>query len=102
MDQSPYVLRGLQPSEDRVVLANSHKHFQRLEGVVKSMGKIAAWGQLRSGGRDGSACIDELIDFGNQSQWQSELVAFAEQCADQVDKDWAMFAQAYDDRAFEV
>jgi uncharacterized protein (DUF2252 family) len=102
MDKSPYVLRSLQPSEDRVILTDGHKHFQRLQGVMKTMGEILAWGQLRSGGRDGSACIDELIDFGNQAQWRDPLIELAEHCADQVDEDWAEFSQAYDDRTFEV
>lgn len=97
---APYVLRGLQPSEDRVDLATWHKHLRRLEGVMKAMGELVAWGQLRSGGRDGSAVIDELIDFADQSKWRRDLLDAAEHCAELVDKDWATYAQAYDDGVF--
>lgn len=102
LGEAPYVLRGLQPSEDRVDLANWHKRFRRLEGVMKTMGDLVAWGQLRSGGRDGSAVIDELVDFADQSKWRRELLDAAEHCAELVNKDWATYAQAYDDGAFSL
>lgn len=99
---TPYVLRGLQPSEDRVALAGWRKRFRRLEHVLKTMGEIVAWGQLRSGGRDGSATIDELIDFADQTRWRGELLDVAEHSAQQVGKDWSAYAAAYDAGQFRL
>ena len=91
-----YVMRGLQPTEDRVALDHWNGNLQRLEGVVNVMGKIVAWAQLRSGGRDGSATIDELIAFGQERKWRKRLLAVARACAAQVEGDWRTFAEAYD------
>lgn len=98
--KTAYVLRGLQPSEDRVALDDWNKRLRRLEGVMKAMGEIVAWGQLRSSGRDGSAIADELIDFGKQTKWRDGLLDAAEDCAALVNQDWAVYSAAYDDGAF--
>jgi len=96
MSKTSYVLRGLQPSEDRVALERWNGKLHRLEGVMKVMGEVVAWGQLRSGGRDGSATIDELIDFGRQEQWKQSILAAAEHCSEQVEKDWRLYAGSFD------
>lgn len=95
-----YVLRGLQPTQDRVALAQWDGKLARLEYVVAVMGKIAASAQLRSGGRDGSATIDELIDFGQQTKWRKQLLEVSRHCAAQAEKDWRVYARAYDDGEF--
>jgi uncharacterized protein (DUF2252 family) len=92
-----YVLRGLQPSEDRVALYESGIGFEKIRSVVEEMGRIVAWGQLRSSGRQGSAIADELIAFGTaRKSWHDELVGAARRCAKLVRKDWASFCAAYD------
>jgi uncharacterized protein (DUF2252 family) len=96
----PYVLRGLQPSENRVALDRWNKQLDRLEGVLRTMGEVVAWGQLRSSGRDGSAIADELIDFGERQKWKSELLETAEHCAGLVGKDWSTYVTAFDEGAF--
>jgi uncharacterized protein (DUF2252 family) len=102
MRKKPYVLRALQPSEDRVTLAAKNKELRRFQGAVKVMGENLAWGQLRSSGRDGSAIADELIAFGEDYGWQEPLFEAALKCAAQVEKDWRIYAQAYDDNMFLV
>ena len=101
LEAASYVLRGLQPSEDRVALATWHKHLRRLEGVMQSMGELVAWGQLRSSGRDGSAIIDELIEFASQTRWRKEILDAAAHSAQQVHQDWKTFAAAYDAGQFQ-
>ncbi|HEY6896319.1 MAG TPA: DUF2252 domain-containing protein [Rhodocyclaceae bacterium] len=91
-----FVLRGLQPSEDRVALEAWKGKLRRLESVLTTMGQLTAWAQLRSGGRDGSAIADELIDFGRRSDWQKPLLDVAELCAKQTTADWQTFSKAYD------
>jgi uncharacterized protein (DUF2252 family) len=99
--KTAYVMRGLQPSDDRVALEGWHGKLPRLERVVADMGRIVAWAQLRSGGRDGSATIDELIAFAQQAKWRKRLLEIARHCAAQVEADWHEYAQAYDDGAFD-
>ena len=94
-----FMLRDLQPSEDRVSLDASRSSPVAIAEVMRNMGRIVASAQLRSGGRDGSAIADELIDFG-QAKWRKALLGAARDCAEQVEKDWAVYCTAFDDGAF--
>ena len=100
--RTSYVLRGLQPSEDRVALDHWNRQIARLQAVIKTMGEIVAWGQLRSSGRDGSAIADELIDFGERHNWRGELLDAAEHCAELVERDWNTYIHAFDSGAFKL
>ncbi|AVQ84168.1 MULTISPECIES: DUF2252 domain-containing protein [unclassified Variovorax] len=92
-----YVLRGLQPSEDRVSLDVKRTSPDQIRGVTDEMGQLMAWAQLRSSGRQGSATADALIDFGGSAKsWRKDLMAAAHQCAAQVVKDWEDYCGAYD------
>ena len=93
-----FVLRGLQPSEDRVALARSAPG--ELEQMMASIGRIVAWSQLRSSGRQGSAIADELIDFGRRKRWKAELLDASQECAAQVRTDAVTYGTAWDDGAF--
>ncbi|HWI10058.1 MAG TPA: DUF2252 family protein [Burkholderiaceae bacterium] len=98
MDERAFVLRGLQPSEDRVGL--DHSTAEQLEQTIATMGRIVAWSQLRASGRQGSAIADELIDFGRRKKWKAELLDAAQECAAQVRQDAATYNAAWDDGAF--
>ena len=98
--EAPYVLRALQPSEDRVRLAGAGRSPSELEAVVVTMGQMVAWAQLRSAGRDGSASADELIDFGQRRKWKAALLAASYRCAAQVRHDAAAFNAGFDAGAF--
>jgi hypothetical protein len=94
------VLRGLQPAEDRITLNGSRQRTSDLEHMVGVTGRIVAWAQLRSAGRDGSAIADELIDFGRRRKWQEQLLSASQDCAEQVRRDAAVYNAAWDDGAF--
>jgi uncharacterized protein (DUF2252 family) len=88
----PFVLRGLQPSEDRLDLANAKGKQAKLQPVVEAMGEIVAWGQLRSSGWQGSANAGELIAFGRAAgTWRPALVELAGNLAQRVEADWRAF-----------
>lgn len=97
-----YVLRGLQPSEDRVVLNGAQQAPALLEGAIRAMGELVAWGQLRSSGRNNSASSDALIDFAQRLKWKQSLLEVAESCAAQAEQDWRSYAVAFDDGVFTV
>ena len=101
-DDSAYVLRELQPIEDRVTLDGSRQTLGELNHVAGTMGRLVAWAQLRSAGRDGSAIADELINFGMRKKWKDKLLTASEVCAEQVRKDSATFNTAYDDGVFQL
>ena len=92
-----YVLRDMQPSEDRVDLAHARASVHDLGRFVAEMGRLSAWAQLRGSGRQGSAIADELIRFGaGAKKWQGELLEVAQDCARQLRGDWAAYCRAYD------
>jgi uncharacterized protein (DUF2252 family) len=98
--ESSYVLRALLPSEDRVSLDRTRASMDEFGTVVQIMATVAASAHLRSTGRNGSAIADELIDFGHGNKWRTALLAIAIECAEQVERDWDSYREAYDDGAF--
>jgi len=94
--KSSYVLRDLQPSEDRVVWPGVHRTQVPLLQLVTSLGRLVAWAQLRSAGRSGSATADELIAFGQKRKWKTQLLDAAKDCEADVRKDAASFNAAFD------
>lgn len=100
MGENAYVLRELQPSEDRVALDRSSLSMSDFLNVIRTMGKLVAWAHLRSAGRQGSANADELIDFGQKKKWKDKLLKASQACATQARADAALFNTAYDDGAF--
>ncbi len=102
MGDKGYVLRALQPSEDRIIL-NRHEHsMPALHKSMTTLGQIVASAHLRSAGRDGSAIADELIAFGHKVKWKNKLLVAAKKCAQQVEQDWQIYCQGYDDGVFKV
>jgi uncharacterized protein (DUF2252 family) len=94
MERKGFILRELQPSEDRLTLADCGGRMIKLESVLRTMGKVAAWSQLRSTGRQGSAIGDDLIAFGGKRGWQEDVLEYALSYARQVTADWQEFKQA--------
>jgi uncharacterized protein (DUF2252 family) len=86
-----YVLRELQPTQDKLSLDQWQGKKSRLENVLRAMGRITAWGQLRSGGRDGSAIADDLIAFGRSTDWHQPLLDYAQTYAQRVEADYDVF-----------
>ena len=97
---TPGVLRGLQPSEDRIELARAGGDMKSLATLLATIGRIVAWAQLRSAGQGGSASVDELVDFGRRTNWRAPLLTAARDCAAQVRADARTYNAAYDDGFF--
>lgn len=92
IDGQSYILRELLPSQDRLHLELWNGKLRRLENAMQTMGKLVAWGHLRSSGRQGSAMADDLIAFANDhASWRMPLLQFAEDYSIQVVKDWQDF-----------
>jgi uncharacterized protein (DUF2252 family) len=91
-----FIVRELQPLQDRVSLADWDGRLSRASKVVQTMAEVTAWGHLRCSGRQGSAIADELMAFGRAPGWQAELLHYARGYAAQVAADYKEYAAAYD------
>jgi uncharacterized protein (DUF2252 family) len=100
LDGLPCILRGLQPSEDRVAIGEWGKKLDRLKEVVTTMGRILAWDQLRASGRSGAANADELIAFAQRKDWMKEMLDVATTMTLTTQQQWKIFAEAYKDQQF--
>jgi len=98
IDSKPYVIRELMPSEDKLDLRTAKGTNAQLNILARNLGYLTAWSQLRSGGRDGSATIDELIAFA-RGKWRKEVLEYAEEYRTTASRDWKEFREAYRDGA---
>ena len=89
-----YVLRELQPTTDRLSLEDARDNPRPVRSAAKAMGRVTAWAQLRSSGRQGSAIADDLIAFAGESGWQRRLVEYGRSYAAQVQRDFEQFVDA--------
>jgi uncharacterized protein (DUF2252 family) len=97
----PFVLRELQPSEDRLSLLDCKGKVIRLKVVMDLMAQVVAWGQLRAAGRRGASSVDELSAFGLEvAAWCDPLLALAQEARIRTEADWQTFSLAYDAGAF--
>ena len=100
VDGQPFVLRALQPTEDRVSLKGASR--ADLASTLDLMGRCVAWAHLRSGGREGSAIADEWIEFGRRRAMRKSLLAAAQDAASDTRRDWKRYCAAYDAGEFKT
>lgn len=96
LDDLPCLLKGLQPSEDRVAMSDGGRNPERLREAAVAMGRVLAWDHLRSSGRAGSATADDLIAFGREGSWSDELLAAVDDRVSLTRRQWASFCSAKD------
>ena len=89
-----YIMREYQPTEDKLDLS-FHNQELKLDKLMTTLGQVVAWAQLRSGGRQGSAIADELIDFGQHQGWRNDLIDYAQNYAQAVDIYFQEFHQDF-------
>lgn len=83
-DREPFLIKKLQPSEDRVNFRLLKKRDKEISQVIKEMAALAASAHLRAAARKGAATPDDLMAFGNSGSWQNEILAFSRDYAKQV------------------
>jgi len=89
-----YVLRELQPREDRLDLSGTRHAFAAFEDAVHTMGRLLAGAQLRASGRRGAASADALTAFVHDGTWRSVLTDHAVTYARRVRQDFRAFKDA--------
>lgn len=95
-----FTIQEQQPEEDKIDFTMVIKRSKNVSRVIKDMAMLTASAQLRSSGRQGSAITDELMAFGNSTEWQTELLQYALQYAGQVEADYQQFRRDYKDGSF--
>lgn len=100
LEGQAYVLREMQPIEDKVNLALVCGKYQRVQQLVKMIAKVVAWGQLRSAGHQGASAAFELMDFAHVNTWHAPLLEYAHGYAETVREDYRAFCEAYDGGKF--
>lgn len=95
LEHKSFVLRALQPTQDRIDLKRLAGEPARLEELMDSLGRLVAWAQLRSSGRQGSATADALIRYWSRPRRSRKLLALAAQCAERVEEDWEAYGRDY-------
>jgi len=96
INKTSFVVKELQPSQDRMDLALCKGKKNRLAGILITMAQVTASGQLRSGGRQKSSIADDMIAFANNSlQWKKPLLDYAKKYAGQTMKDHTNYTADY-------
>jgi hypothetical protein len=83
-DREPFIIKKLQPSEDRIDFRLLKKREKDISQVIREMAALAASAHLRSAARKGAATPDELMAFGNSDSWQNEIIGFSREYSKQV------------------
>ena len=92
IDGKSFIVRQLQPSEDRLDWGDPKK--LDVEDLHKTLGTLLGWAQLRSGGRDGSSIADVLIAYGNDAGWIAPVSEYAAGAAARFRGYWETFCQS--------
>jgi uncharacterized protein (DUF2252 family) len=93
-DNSSYLLRELQPTQDKIDLKNGKISLDRLAKLISTMGEVTAFAHLHGSGKLGAQIDRKLIDFGNNLDWQQAVLIYANNYAKQVQIDYEYFCQA--------
>jgi uncharacterized protein (DUF2252 family) len=91
MNGKGYVLRELQPLQDRMRMEAWGGNTENLRDAVTTMGRVTAWAALRASGREGSAIADELIAFASERGWRSEVLLMARRVSARTLTEWRAF-----------
>ncbi len=88
-----YLLRELQPTQDKITLTAATIDRSQLERLIVMMGRVTATTHLQGSGKLGAAIATDLINYGHNLSWQQDLLTYARTCARQVERDYQKFCQ---------
>ncbi|MFD2144344.1 DUF2252 family protein [Mucilaginibacter antarcticus] len=100
--EQAYVIQELQPVKDTIKFKLLKSHYRKIYQVIDDMAAITASAQLRSGGMQGSANIDDLTAFGNDKGWQEHLINYALKYADKVKQNYGQYLIDYKEGVFKA
>lgn len=96
IDGKSFVVKELQPVQDRMDLALCKGKKDKLAAILITMAQVTASGQLRSSGRKKSSIADDMIAFAAINHiWKSPVIKYAKTYAKQVMKDYNNYCTDY-------
>jgi uncharacterized protein (DUF2252 family) len=98
--QKSYVVRELQPHEDRLDLQACAGNPDHLLAPLEQMARVLAWDQLRASGRQGADSADALMAFCSSRGWKGALRRAARAAAASTLAQWRRYCKAYDQGGF--
>jgi uncharacterized protein (DUF2252 family) len=96
-DNSSYLLRELQPTQDKINLNPDEITPAQLEQLIVTMARVTASAHLHSSGKYGAASATDLVSFGYDLTWQQDILNYARNYARQVQLDYRSFCQTIED-----
>jgi len=75
--------------------------YRDIYQVIDDMSVLTASAQLRSGGMNGSATIDELKAFGSDAAWQQKLLDYCFEYCKKVKGDYRKFVSNLENDVFD-
>jgi uncharacterized protein (DUF2252 family) len=86
-----YLMQEMQPAKDRINFKVIEDDFKVVCRVIEDMAMITASAHLRGIGRKGSCSSDDLIAFGDEKSWHTELLKYALNYKNKVMSDYLAF-----------
>lgn len=91
-----YLIKALQPSQDRLDLTLWDGKLNLLDNVFDTMADISAWSHLRNAGYLNAASRESLMQFGSQpNAWKAQTLKLARQAAAQTFTQWQAYKKEY-------
>jgi len=72
-----YIVQEMQPEKDNINFKLLKDRYRDMCRVIADMGMLTASAQLRSCGRFGSSIADDLVAFGQDTNWQNAVLDYA-------------------------
>ena len=91
LNRKSYLLRELQPSQDKIEFKADKYSFDELNSLIEIMAQVTASTHLHGSGKSGAAIADDLIAFANDSTWRNKILTYACKYAQQVQLDYQDF-----------
>ncbi|ASZ13278.1 DUF2252 domain-containing protein [Chitinophaga pendula] len=96
IDNRSFVVKTLQPTQDRMDLTLCKRRPERLADILKTMAIINASGQLRASGRQKASNADALIQMAENRHWVRPLLQYVKAAGKKVQQDYTAYCKAYD------
>jgi uncharacterized protein (DUF2252 family) len=93
-NDSSYLLRELQPTQDKIGLKAGKISLSQLEKLIDIMAQVTAFTHLQGSGKLGAVITADLVTFGTNLTWQQSVIDYAANYAKQVQIDYQEFRQA--------
>ncbi len=89
-----YLLRELQPTQDKIELKAGKISLEQLQELIQTIAQGTALAHLHGSGKLGAAPAEDLISFGQNFDWQEQVLNYAINYVSKVQLDYQDFCKA--------